>query len=396
MELPPDLDPSLLLDIADSYGTPSYVTGAETIRDRYRELREAFPDARLQYAMKANSNPGILEIFRGEGACVDAVSLGEVVSAERAGFSADEVMYTGVNPPIGELEAVVGKGVSVNVDSFSGLERVAEAREGAEVGVRVNPEVGAGHHEKVITGGEGSKFGVEETRVLQAYERAVELGLTPIGMHMHIGSGVMEPEPLVRAAEKLNSIARDVMEAGFTLDYLDVGGGLGVPYRPDEERLDVEALAEGVRDAVTVDAELVLEPGRYLVAESTVLVTRVNTVKETSDKVYVGVDAGFNTLLRPALYDAYHHITNLSSNASPREVDVVGPICESGDYLGRNRRIAEPEEGDVLAVHTAGAYGYVMTSRYNGRPLPAELMVDDGVEVVREREDVTEVFGGST
>lgn len=393
MELPPDLPRPLLLEIADRHGTPTYATDAETVRRRYRELGEAFPDARIQYAMKANSNPGILELLRRMGACVDAVSLGEVVAAERAGFDASQIMYTGVNPPIGELEAVVERGVTVNADSFSGIERVAEAREGARVGVRVNPEVGAGHHEKVITGGEGSKFGVEETRVVEAYERAAELGLTPAGIHMHIGSGVMEPDPLVRAAEKLDSIARDVMDAGFTLDYFDVGGGLGVPYRPDEERIDLEALAKGVRDAVTVDAELVMEPGRYLVAESTVLLTRVNTVKESGGTTYVGVDAGFNTLLRPALYDAYHHITNLSRDDSPREVDVVGPICESGDYLGRNRSIASPEEGDVLAIHTAGAYGYVMVSRYNSRPLPAEVVVDDGVEVVRERENVTGVFG---
>ncbi|MDY7080878.1 MAG: diaminopimelate decarboxylase [Halobacteria archaeon] len=320
LPLPSELPPSFLVEIADEYGTPTYITSASTVRERYDELRDAFPDARIQYAAKANTNPRILEILREKGATVDAVSLGEVVAAKRAGFDSDDIMYTGVNPPEGELEGVLERNVTVNADSFSGLERIADIASDAgttEIGIRVNPEVGAGHHKKVITGGKGSKFGVAERRVVEAYEHADKLGLNPVGIHMHIGSGIKESEPLIEAVSKLDEIARDVEAAGFELEYFDIGGGLGVPYHPDDGRLDLDTVADGIRDVYDLDARLVIEPGRYLVAESTVLLTRVNTIKERPGNDFVGVDAGFNTLLRPAMYDSYHHITNLSSDDEP-------------------------------------------------------------------------------
>ncbi|XGI83529.1 diaminopimelate decarboxylase [Halorutilales archaeon Cl-col2-1] len=393
MSLSLPVDPGKLEEAAEEFGTPVYVTDSETIRDRYSEMSDAFPDARIQYAAKANTNPRILEVLRDEGAAVDAVSLGEVVAAEKAGFEPDEIMYTGVNPPEEELRRVIEKDVRLNADSVSGIERIAEIDPGREIGIRVNPSVGAGHHEKVITGGEGSKFGVPEEAIVEAYERADEVGLEAVGVHMHIGSGVTQREPFEKAAEKMGEIVGRIEDAGYKMEYIDVGGGIGVPYRPGDDRPDLSGIADGIREGLGTesrDTELIVEPGRFLVAESTVLLTRVNTVKDG----FVGVDAGFNTLLRPAMYDAYHHITNLSRDAPERKVDVVGPICETGDVLGEDRRIADPREGDVLAIHTAGAYGFSMSSRYNSRRLPAEVMVSNGgLELIRQRETFDDVFG---
>jgi diaminopimelate decarboxylase len=387
MELPEGIDESTLAHVADEHRTPTYVTSAETVRDRYDALHDAFPDARIQYAAKANTNPRVLRVLHECGAALDTVSPGEVVAGERAGFEGEEMMYTSYAPSPDELREVVRRGVLVNVDSPAQMETVLDA--GAErVGVRVNPGVGAGHSDEVVTGGKGARFGVSPDEAATLYERALDAGAEPACLHAHIGSGFMEPEPLVLATKKMCEIARSLPVAP---EYVDIGGGLGVPYREDEEPLDVNALGGRVRDAFDVDATLVIEPGRYLVAESTVLVTRINTVGED----VVGVDAGFNTLLRPAMYDAYHAVTNISrsqEDAPVAEYDIAGPICESGDYLARGRHIVEPQEGDILAFHTAGAYGFVMASRYNSRPLPAEILVDDGVELIRERESVEEQF----
>ena len=386
MELPEGIDRDVLSRVAEEQGTPTYVTSAATVRDRFDSLRDVFPGARVQYAAKANTNPRILRVLRERGAALDTVSLGEVLAGQRAGYDGDEMMYTSYAPSPEELAAVLERGVLVNVDSAGQMETVVGA--GAErVGVRVNPGVGAGHSDEVVTGGKGARFGVSPEEAVELYERALDAGVEPVCLHAHIGSGFLEPEPLVRATERMCEVVEDLP---VTPEYVDIGGGLGVPYRRDEDPLDVAALGERVREAFDVDAKLVVEPGRYLVAESTVLVTRVNTV---GDGV-IGVDAGFNTLLRPAMYDAYHAVTNVSrdDDAPTGRYDVAGPVCESGDYLAHGRELAEPREGDLLAFHTAGAYGFVMASRYNSRPLPAEVMVDDGVEVVRDREDTEEQF----
>jgi diaminopimelate decarboxylase len=385
MELPEGIDARTLADVTEEHGTPTYVTSAETVRDRFDALRGAFPEARIQYAAKANTNPRLLRLLRELGATLDTVSLGEVVAGEYAGFEGEEMMYTSFAPSPEELREVVERNVLVNVDSPGQMETVLNA--GADrVGVRVNPGVGAGHSDDVVTGGKGARFGVAPDEAAALYERATDAGAEPVCLHAHIGSGFMEPEPLVRATERMSEIAHSLP---VTPEYVDVGGGLGVPYHEDEAPLDAGALGDRVREAFDADATLVVEPGRYLVAESTVLVTRVNTVGDS----LVGVDAGFNTLLRPAMYDAYHAVTNVSRSQEPvSEYDIAGPICESGDYLARGREIAEPREGDLLAFHTTGAYGFAMASRYNSRPLPAEVLVDDDVELIRERETVEDQF----
>lgn len=432
-DLPEDLDRLLLRELAGRHGTPLYVTSAAVIRRRCRETRRAFPDARICYAAKANANPHVLAVLRRAGAHVDAVSLGEVLAAERAGFGPAEITYTGAFPPEDELRAVVERGLRVNVNSGADLERFAAmARDrpsaSRRVGVRVDPQVGAGHHDHVVTAGGGTKFGVPAARAPDVFDRARELGLEPAGLHMHIGSGYLDPDPLLRAVGRLGALANDLEAAGHALGWIDVGGGWGVPYRPGQSPLDLASLAEGVRSRLDVDARLVVEPGRWLVAESTVLLARTTAVKGG----YVGVDAGLHTLLRPALYGAYHHVTNLDRDTpaegepvsapearhgtdargvarpdrggrpgedeSDPDVDgnrvtVVGPICETGDVLARDRDLGTTRRGDLLAVHDVGAYGFVMASRYNARPLPAEVLVDGGeARLVRRREGWRDLF----
>lgn len=390
MELPLDLERGRLHELAGRHGTPLYVTSAATVRARFRTVREAFPAAEICYAAKANGNPHLLRLLRGLGACVDTVSLGEVAAAEVAGFGADEIVYTGVFPPDGELEAVARRGVRINVNSESDVERLARLGPPGEVGLRVNPRIGAGHHAHVVTGGPGAKFGVPLERAAGAYGRAREAGLRMTGLHMHIGSGIREPGPILEGVAALADLLHELRSGGHPVELVDVGGGWAVPHRPGESALPLGELAEGIRTRLPDDVRLAVEPGRYLVAESTVFLTRVTSVQPP----FVGVDAGLNTLLRPSLYDAYHHVTSLEDRGGPeRTVHLVGPICETADVLGRDRVLPDPRSGDLLAVHTAGAYGHVMASRYNGRPLPGEVLVDDGeARVIRRPEPREALF----
>ena len=390
LPLPSDLTPDRLRDLAGEHGTPLYVTSAATVRDRARRVREAFPGAEICYAVKANGNPSLLRLLRSEGLSVDTVSLGEVLAAERAGFGADEIVYTGVFPPDDELAAVARRELRINANSAADLDRLAELAPAGEVGLRVNPRIGAGHHAHVVTGGPGAKFGVPLDRAADVYARGREAGLPVPGLHMHIGSGVLDPEPILEGVSALAGLARELRAAGHPVDLVDVGGGWGVPSRPGESPMDLERLADGVRRRLPDDVRLAAEPGRYLVAESTVLVTRVTAVEFP----FVGVDAGLHTLLRPALYGAYHHVSSLAARGGPeRTVHVVGPVCETADVLGRDRTLADPRGGDLLAVHTAGAYGHAMASRYNGRPLPGEVLVDGGeARLIRRPEPLEELF----
>ncbi|HKK28561.1 MAG TPA: diaminopimelate decarboxylase [Gemmatimonadota bacterium] len=376
--------------MADRHGTPLYVTDAGVVRDRWSRLRAAFPEAEIHYAAKANTNPALLRVLREEGAGLDAVSEGEVVAGLRAGFPPEAITYTGVFPSDEELEAVLARDTALNADSEHDVERIARMAPGRDIGLRMNPGVGAGHHEHVVTGGPAAKFGIPAARIGGAWRRAAALGVRPAGLHMHIGSGISEPEIVREALARLARALEEVAAAGPEPRFADIGGGIPVPYLPGEAPADLEGLAAAVDGALGRGRRLVLEPGRYLVAESTVLVARVTGIKEG----FVGVDAGFHTLLRPALYGARHHVSNLTRpDAEPLRVDVAGPLCESGDLLARDRTLPRPEPGDLLAVHTAGAYGFSMASRYNSRPLPAEVLVDGRESrLVRERESLEELF----
>jgi diaminopimelate decarboxylase len=398
------------LELAKKFDTPLYVISEKRIRENYNRLRKAlvsnYTKLRIHYAAKANSNLSVLKILENAAAYLDVVSPGEVFMALTSGFTPDRILFTGTSVRTDELKFLVDSNVTINVDSLSQLDRLLKMSVPKILSVRVNPEVGAGLHNHVITAGKESKFGLWEADALKAYETAKTAGVERFGIQMHVGSGVLDPKPFIQALEKLLNVAKKVHERlGITFEFVDMGGGLGVPYKPDEKELDLEVFSEKAltlfksrieRDCLG-EPTFCVEPGRYLVADTSILLTAVNTVKVTPFKKFLGVDAGFNTLLRPTMYGSYHHIVVANKLNAPEEVvcDVVGPICESGDALAKDRRLPMVQEGDLLAVLNAGAYGFAMSSQYNARPRAAEVLVKHGkVTLVREREQLDDLVKG--
>ncbi len=396
-------DAARLAELADEYETPLYVTDLGRVRENCARLRAAFPDADVQYAAKAHTGRAVLEIVREAGLGVECASAGEVERALRAGFSGEAVAYTAVNPPARDLDRVVERwrehpGLTVTVGAADTVDRLRERGYDGRLCIRVNPGVGAGHHEKVRTGA-AAKFGVPYDRAADAVADARD-DFDVVGIHAHAGSGI-SGEDLSAHRELVARMGELAREVG-PLEFVDVGGGFGVPYREDEPPLDLGSVADATREALgDVGAQLAIEPGRYVVADAGVLLTRVNTVKETPDTTVAGVDAGMTTLLRPAMYDAYHAMRNLTADrdAGVRggesiSVTVAGPICETGDVLADDRPLPRPRRGDLLAVGNAGAYGYEMASTYNSRPRPAEVVVGrdaDGASVARRRETIADL-----
>ena len=389
-------------DIAEEYGTPVYVTDEGILRENYRRIHGAFADhmdTRINYACKANTSLAVLTILEQEGSCIDAVSVGEVMTCMRAGFTPDRILYTGVNVSNAELRALVDAGVNMNIDSESQLERLAKISTDVRISMRITPGVGSGHSDKVITGSKGSKFGIPIDRVLGTYGRAQELGFDIRGIHAHIGSGGQTSEPFADVTDVLVDKANEIKDdLGISLEFIDVGGGIGVPYKTNEPEMDVEELGITVTDIIRENCDVktvVVEPGRYIICDSTVLLTRCVDIKHTGTKIYIGVDAGFNTLVRPAFYDSYHHvaIANKFNRACEQRYDIVGPICESGDYIARDRVLPTPSEGDIVAVFNAGAYGFAMASTYNSRPRCREVLVNDGTtELIRDVEQMEDLW----
>ena len=399
--------------IAEEHGTPSYVIDENRIRDNYKRFYNAFskyyPDFKVFYACKANTNIAVLKILEEEGSCIDAVSPGEVYISKKLGFKGDKILFTGNNIKDSELKEVFDAGVILNIDSVSALKRLAEIidPDGVKISFRVNPMVGAGHHDHCITGGVMSKFGIMDSEAVEVYNLAKELGFNPVGMHSHIGSGILDPEPFKLAIESTMDIAGKVHnETGIEFEFLDFGGGIGIPYTPEEKVLDLDKLAKENMDLFKKKLKeydmnkptLYLEPGRYLVGDASVLLVEVNSIKESYRK-FIGVDAGFNTLLRPAMYDSYHHIVvaNKMNEENAEEVDIAGNVCESGDLFARDRPLPKVEEGDILAILNAGAYSFTMASNYNTRPLPKEILVSGKKSiVVREKQSYDDIFQKQT
>ena len=410
-----DWDAATLRELADVHETPLYVQDLDRVRENCGRLRAAFPDADVRYAVKAHTGQAVLEAVRDAGLDAECASAGEVDRALAAGFDGARLHYTAVNPPARDLDYVAGvaetdPALTVTVGAVDTLDRLAERGYDGRVCVRVNPGVGAGHHEKVTTGG-AAKFGIPYDRAAEAARDAAER-FDVVGVHAHAGSGI-DPDQLDSHRElvaRMGELARELTDpddagvAPLDLEYVDVGGGFGVPYREDAPALDLPAVADATRDAVAPlpeGVELAVEPGRYVVADAGGLLTRLHTVKPTPDEAVVGVDAGMTDLLRPAMYDAYHPIRNLGGAEGEPAVDereatpvtVAGPICETGDTLAKDRAIAAPARGDRLAVGVAGAYGYEMASQYNSRPRPAEVALDDGsVTTTRRRETLGDLL----
>ncbi len=399
-----DIDGVDLHELVRQTGTPVYVYEQRRIEANYDRLKAAFgkhvKNLRIHYAMKANSALAVLRVLEGRGAYIDAVSWNEAQLAMLAGFPPSRLLFTGVNVENESFEAAAKVEPVVTFDSISQMDRMAKIRRTLDIALRVNPEVGAGLHAKTTTGHKGSKFGIPAGEIVPAFVRAKQLGFNVVGIHAHIGSGWLTPEPFLEAARVVCEIAKKVeKEARVSFEFVDFGGGFGVPYRPEEAELNVESVAEGVGKVFNAhfggtDTAMAIEPGRYLVADAGYLLTRVTAIKETPLGPYAGVDAGMNDLIRPAMYDAYHHVVaaNKMELPSDRVYNLAGPVCESGDVFARDRAMPKLAEGDLLAILNAGAYGMTMASNYNSRGRAAEVLVWDGkMRLIRKRETLEDI-----
>ena len=388
--------------IVETEGTPLYVYSASTIAERYRAIDAAFgsyPHA-LHYALKANSTLAIVRLLRGLGSGVDANSGGEIDVALRAGFIPPQVVFTGVGKTEAELVQAIDLGVkSINAESDGELERIdrlARMRQTrARVALRVNPDIDARSHPHISTGLKINKFGIAMDSAREIGRRFARAeGLEIVGLHSHVGSQIVDLDPLRRAARALVTLARELRDDGIAIEHLDVGGGLGVSYdgtAVPTAREYADALLPVVRES---GLSIVLEPGRNIVAPAGALLARVVDVKERAGGVlFVVLDAGMTELIRPMLYNAFHRIEPVVERHGPDlTCDIVGPLCESSDTLGKERRLPRPEVGDLFAVLDTGAYGSVMASNYNRRPMPAEVLVENGrYSVIRRRQTVDDL-----
>ena len=396
-----------LPEIAAAAGTPVYVYSTGAIAGQYRALDAAFAAVphRIHYSVKANGNLAILRLLQSLGAGVDIVSGGELFRALRANFTGRDVVFSGVGKTAVEIGEALSAGVRlINAESEAELQIVNDeaARAGvvAEVALRVNPEVTVSTpHPYIKTGERGNKFGIAYDEIREVARRAKRLPSIRIsGLDMHLGSQIGGTGPYREGLQRVTELFGALVADGNThLEYLDVGGGLAVTY-DDERAADPVALAAVVTPAVPAGVTLVLEPGRYLVANAGVLLTRVLYRKRNGSKEFVIVDAAMNDLLRPSLYRAHHEIVPVRKSSMPRiTADVVGPVCETGDFLARDREMADAMPGDYLAVMTAGAYGFALSSNYNSRPRVAEVLVEGaGFRVIRARETYADLIRGET
>lgn len=391
------------LDLAERFGTPLYVYSEAILRQRCRDMLglSSHPGFHVDYSAKANTNPALLRIVREEGCLVDAMSPGELQLNLLAGFQPEEILYVCNNVGGDELKNAAAHSLLVSVDSLSQLELYGRVNPGGKVMVRFNPGIGAGHSDKVITAGKETKFGITPDCLSEVFGIMARSGLRLAGLNQHIGSLFMDGGSYLAAMNVLLDLAAGVLRRGAPLELIDFGGGFGIPYHKYEgqARLDLAELGNLLHSRLTewaahhaYQGRFCIEPGRYIAAECGLLLGRVHVVKKNGDTLYAGTDIGFNQLMRPVLYDAWHDIEVFRKNgkpdAVPVEQTVVGNICESGDILAKKRPLPRLCEGDVLAVLDAGAYGYVMASDYNQRPRPAEVLIaaDGAARLIRRRE----------
>ena len=389
--------------IAEAAGTPTYVYSAAVIRARYRAIDEAFADYphRLHYALKANSTFALVRLLKTIGSAVDANSIWEIDVARRAGFAPADIVFTGVGKSDAELECAVPLGLrAINVESAGELARVEAiaARIGvpARVAIRINPDIDARSHPHISTGLRINKFGVPAD---VAHELARSIAGRPflelVAVHVHVGSQITTLQPLQRAASYLAETARELRAAGIALEYLDVGGGLGVSYDQTPSVSPAEYVSALVGEIRATALPIVVEPGRSIIGPAAVLVARVVDLKpRDASSAFAVLDAGMTELLRPALYNAFHAIEPVRPRrGTPQAYELVGPVCESSDVVGRDRVLPPLAQGDLVAIRDTGAYGAAMASNYNRRPLPAEVIVDDGRwRTIRRRQTVDDML----
>lgn len=393
-----------LADIAQQYGTPAYVYSRAAIETAWKDLDQAFASKAHQicYAVKANSNLAVLKLLADLGSGFDIVSGGELARVLAAGGDPAKVVFSGVGKTSAEIQQALEAGIHCfNVESEPELERIDQVAQQlgvqAPVSLRVNPDVDAQTHPYISTGLKENKFGVDINEAPRVYERAAEMaGINVVGVDCHIGSQLTEVQPFQDALDRVLALIDTLATQGIALEHIDIGGGLGICY--DDE---VPPTAQEYADAVLArladrDLTILMEPGRSIVGNAGLLLTSVEFLKPTEHKNFALVDAAMNDLIRPALYSGWHQVLPVTVNAEAetQQWDIVGPVCETGDFLAKDRALAIAP-GDVLAVMSAGAYGFVMSSNYNSRPRPVELLVDgDSVSVIRERESIASLWAG--
>ncbi len=393
-----------LTSVAERFGTPTYVYSRGVILANYRRLASGLTEipGLICYSVKANSNLRILSLLREAGAGFDIVSGGELARVLRAGADPERVVFSGVGKTVAEMDAGLAAGILMfNVESAGELELLADRARArgkpAPVSVRVNPDVVAATHPYVSTGQIIHKFGVPADEALDLYRRAAaSKHMSVRGVACHIGSQILEVEPFLKAMDEILSVAEALRTMGSDVEFLDLGGGYGIRYA-DEQPLAMERLMDGLAARLRgTTYRLIIEPGRALVGDAGVLLTRVLYVKRSQQKNFIVVDAGMNDLMRPTLYGSYHEIVPVEQRPTDRlTADVVGPLCETGDFLAQDREMPDVRAGDLLAILTVGAYGYVLASNYNTRPRPAEVLVDGHeVELIRPRERVEDLMAG--
>ncbi|MGD2036081.1 MAG: diaminopimelate decarboxylase [Bacteroidales bacterium] len=390
--------------LSGEFGTPLYVYNEYILRKRCCDLKGllSYDHFVVNYSPKANSNLELLKIIRDEGLRVDAMSPGEIYVNLKAGYRPDEIFYICNNVSEDELQYAIRNGVKISVDSVSQLEMYGKLNPGGEIAFRLNPGVGAGHHEKVKTAGSKTKFGIEIRFVPDVKDILKKYGLKLIGINQHIGSLFLDSEAFIKSTENILRVAKEFDD----LEFIDLGGGFGIPYRKKAKqgRLDLEELSKRLSPILNKwvseygkEIEFKIEPGRYIVAESSILLGRVNAVKMNYGIKYIGTDVGFNVLVRPAMYDAYHEleIYRESDRASQTEekVRIVGNICETGDILVKDRELPEIFEKDIVGVLDSGAYCYSMSSNYNNRLRPAEVLIDleGNPKLIRRRDNLDDL-----
>ncbi|MBD3309610.1 diaminopimelate decarboxylase [Candidatus Woesearchaeota archaeon] len=386
-------------DLLEEHGSPLYVYEEDKLREQVRKLFQAlsYPRVKLLFACKANPNIEVIKVLNSEGMGIDAVSPGEVKLALLAGVNPEEILYTGNNSSEQDFKEAMAHRVLCTIGSLSQIDKYGKLFPNTKIAVRINPDVGAGEHGHLITGGPDSKFGIYYDQVDEIKHRAARHGLKIAGIHSHIGSGILDTATYIKAMNMVTKTAKEFEE----LEFVDFGGGIGVPYRPDQQEIDIKGFGEDVSTLMRVFArdygseiEFRFEPGKYVSSQAGFLLAAVTNIKTNPKHKFVGTDTGFNHLIRPTMYGAYHHILNTTNMEGEKEkVLVAGNICESGDLFTRDedgpvdREIPRIKEGDVLAVCNAGAYGFAMSSQYIMRPRPAEVMVGGGKSrLIRRRE----------
>ena len=395
-----------LIGWAKEYGTPLYVYDGDLMTAKYHKFEKAWKDAygnvKIFYAVKANSNLSVIGLLKKAGAHAECISMGEIMLAMKCGFRGDDILFTSSSKSMEELEFAVANQVVINLDSMGDLENLIEVagrlKQKAHVSFRLNPDVDPKTHRHISTGHKFSKFGIlfEDDEIIKAYRRAHEdPNLEIWGIHSHIGSQITDNEPFRRnvqlVAEAVRRLKKDL---GIELKFINLGGGLGIPYRDGEQPLEPEVVAATVSRLLAQEMadigykpQLWLEPGRYFVGDAGILVAKVNSVKHTPYKHFINVDTGFNHLVRPILYEAHHRVRVLGRSGKHMKFDLAGNICETGDILAHDRQLPVPQRGDYVAFLDAGAYGFSMASEYNSFLLPAELLIrGDQAQVIRHRE----------